>query len=64
MGVWVWGGCCCDFDFVGVLYGICIHCKINIYITIIMNFNCQVYMTYESNMSIKCVNYLNKVPIS
>ena len=22
-GVWVWGGCCCDFDFVGLLYGVC-----------------------------------------
>ena len=21
--MWVWGGCCCDFDFVGVLYGVC-----------------------------------------
>ena len=20
--MWVWGGCCCDFDFVGVLYGV------------------------------------------
>ena len=23
--MWVWGGCCCDFDFVGVLYGIYEH---------------------------------------
>ena len=25
--MWVWGGCCCDFDFVGVLYGVCKNIK-------------------------------------
>ena len=24
--MWVWGGCYCDFDFVGVLYGVCKIC--------------------------------------
>ena len=32
--VWMWGGCCCDFDLVGVLYGVCKIC--NYYILLLI----------------------------
>ena len=37
--MWVWGGCCCDFDFVGVLYGVCT-CIVTL-ILIIITFLCS-----------------------
>ena len=32
----MWGGCCCDFDFVGVLYGVCKICIIIFLIVMII----------------------------
>ena len=34
--MWVWGGCCCDFDFVGVLFGVCKMYYINIVFYVIV----------------------------